>query len=160
MWVQVPQAYVIEFTHIHTSAKALPGTESRCELGPQRVIITVSINQLANSSKACFILIFPLSLPWQCKTVAGCMMTWFYLLCLSFLVSSLNAPQIMSRVVSSSSRQSSSVYLKLSLLTDSEAAVSRLNRLRQFQDNNRLSQLESSGGGGRLLFLCSETRRA
>lgn len=43
----------------HTHRAPLPGTESKCESGPQRLVITVSINQSTNSSKACFF--FPLS---------------------------------------------------------------------------------------------------
>lgn len=43
--------------HTHTEA-LLPGSDSKCELGPQRVIIQVSIIELTNSSKAHFILIW------------------------------------------------------------------------------------------------------
>lgn len=53
--------YIVECTHAGTLATApLPGIEPRCELGPRRVIIRLSINQLTNSSKARFILMLSL----------------------------------------------------------------------------------------------------
>lgn len=147
--------------HRHTSAKAqLPGSESRCELGPQRVIITVSINQLTNSSMACFIMTSSPFFLWQWQTVGG-LMTWFYLFYLSFPDAFTERTTVYVKVcLSSTSHQSPSVELKWSPLTETEAAVSRLNRLRQFQGNNRLCQLESSGGGDSLVFLSGETQRA
>ncbi len=137
---------IVECTHTGTSATALlPGMEPRCELGPQRVIIRLSINQSTNSSKARFILIFP---PFSAFTVQdSCIGLYDDLILLILSV----IPDVFTErttvhvkvYLSSTRHQSSSVQLKWSPLTDSEATVSCLNTLRQFQGNNRLCQLES-----------------
>lgn len=90
---------IMECTHTDTSAP-LPGTESRCELGPLRLIITVSINQLTNSSKLVLSWSFYFFCLESARQLQGCMMTLFYLFYLSFLVSSLEEPQFMLRFVS------------------------------------------------------------
>ena len=139
------------------------GIESRCELAPQRVIIRVSINQSTNSSKACFISISPFSCPWQWETVWGLYddlisLIWSVIpdvftrkkthsLCQGFVCVQ---PPINHQVCSWNGTHSQV----------REAAVSRLNTLRQFQGNNRLCQFESSGGGDSLVFLSGKTQRA
>lgn len=146
-------AAILEQTHTHTSTLShthtlkLPGSDSRCELGPQRVIIDVSIIELTNSSKACFILI---SLPFPARFNGG--------MTLSFYRPFLEELQFVLRCFSAGCRQSHGRRLKRSLHADSEAALCCFNRVRQFQGNNSFGQWASSSGGHRGVSVCAATK--
>lgn len=126
-------------THTHTEA-LLPGSDSKCELGPQRVIIQVSIIELTNSSKAHFILIW-LLFPARFNDN----MTPLVLSGLSWNNCGLRYGEFLPRVLINHGPDG----WKRRLHADGEAALCCFNRVRQFQGNNSFGQWGGGSGGHR-----------
>lgn len=123
----------------HAQKAPLPGIQPKCESGPRRLVITLSINQRTNSLKAVFFFFFRsrpslLFVASQCETVCRCAW-WLYLSVLPGAFAAGATPVCLS----SSCHQSCGVKLKRSWRrrtdrqTDRQwaAAVSGLDGLRQ-----------------------------